>query len=60
MSDRSVSKVEVAREVADWLDAQGEHKRANDIRSLCRSNDSLRETCSRLSSDIAALRKGSE
>lgn len=44
----SSPKIAAGREVAQFLDGLGEHKRANDIRSLCRSATSLRETCSRL------------
>lgn len=44
----STPKIRAAREVAEFLDSIGEHKRANDIRSVLRSTSSLRETCSRL------------
>jgi hypothetical protein len=50
-------KIKAAREVADFLDSLGEHKRANDVRALCRSNDSLRTTCSLLHRDNAQLRE---
>ncbi len=48
--------VRVAREVADWLDARGEHKQANDGRRVCRSNDSYRVTLQQLHRDNMKLR----
>lgn len=40
----------------EWLDAQGERKRANDLRSIMRSLASARTTCSVLHRDNVALR----
>lgn len=51
------SKVQAAKDVADFLDTLFEHKRANDVRALCRSNMGLLETCKRLSADNARLRE---
>jgi hypothetical protein len=57
VSARAEARVAAAREVADFLDSIGEHKRANDVRSVCRSNDSYRVTLARLHSDNMALRR---
>ncbi|EQB15734.1 hypothetical protein [Sphingobium lactosutens] len=57
MSKQSVTSIADAAAVADWLDQQGEHKRANDVRRICRSNVSLRNTCSLLYKDNMALRE---
>lgn len=43
--------------VAEWLTSRGEHKMANDIRSVCRSLRQSRETNSRLHADNMALRR---
>jgi len=48
-------KIEAARDVADWLEAQGEHHKAEVVRSLCRSNSSLVDTASRLRHDLTKL-----
>ncbi|MBL4858666.1 MAG: hypothetical protein JKY36_05650 [Erythrobacter sp.] len=58
MSAKAIKAVEDAREVADFLDSIGEHKRANDVRRVCRSNDSYRGTLSVLHRDNQLLRKG--
>lgn len=47
-----------AMNVADWLDSIGEHKRANDIRAVCRSLSTARATMSALHQDNMALRQG--
>lgn len=47
-----------AMDVAKWLDEQGEHKRANDVRSVCRSLSTARVTMSVLHRDNMALRNG--
>jgi hypothetical protein len=57
MSARSVRAVDDARKVADFLDSIGEHKRANDVRHVCRSNDSFRITLKTLHCDNMALRE---
>lgn len=57
MSARARARIAAAREVADFLDSIGEHKRANDVRSVCRSNDSYRVTLAQLHSDNMALRQ---
>lgn len=41
-------KVTQARMAAERLVALGEHKHAESVRSLCRSNSALVETCRRL------------
>lgn len=41
-------KVVQARYAAEKLTALGEHKHAEAVRSLCRSNSALVETCRRL------------
>lgn len=41
-------KVVQAQLAADRLTALGEHKHAEAVRSLCRSNSALVETCRRL------------
>jgi hypothetical protein len=56
MSARAISAVTDARKVADFLDGIGEYKRANDIRHVCRSNDSYRTTLQVLHRDNAQLR----
>lgn len=45
-----------ARDAADYLDTLGQHKWANDIRSLCRSMDTCRVTMSQLHKDNMTLR----
>lgn len=52
----SEKTVEEARKVAEHLDTIGEHKRANDIRRLCRSNSSMRTTLKLLRQDNMELR----
>jgi len=59
MSARAISAVTTARKVADFLDSIGEHKRANDVRHVCRSNDSYRVTLGTLHRDNMALRAAS-
>lgn len=56
METRAQTAVRQAREVADFLDGIGEHKRANDVRRVCRSNDSYRVTLQQLHKDNMALR----
>lgn len=46
-----------AREVATWLDSIGEHKRANDVRNVCRSLDTARNALSQLHKDNMELRR---
>lgn len=50
-------KIEAAKRAAEFLESIGETFHANAVRSLCRSNSSLRDTCSRLSRDNAKLRE---
>lgn len=45
-------KVVQARMAAAHLEAIGEHKHAEAVRSLCRSNSALVETCRRLRLEI--------
>jgi hypothetical protein len=47
-------KIVQARMAADHLQAIGEHKHAEAVRSLCRSNSALVETCRRLRADLIA------
>ena len=47
---------EAAMAVAEWLEANGQKKRAADVRRICRSNDGLKSTCSVLSRDNVDLR----
>lgn len=56
MSAKAVAAVTEARKVAAFLDSIGEHKRANDVRRVCRSNDSYRITLQQLHRDNMALR----
>lgn len=53
---RADYNVAAARAVADWLEGQGEHKRAEDVRRLCRCNASYRVTLSTLHRDNMELR----
>jgi transposase InsO family protein len=46
-----------AMDVAQWLDDQGDHFRANAVRSVCRSLSTARATMSALRRDNAELRK---
>ena len=55
-STRSLQTVKSAHSVADYLDGIGEHKRANDVRSLCRSNLTFRTTLQQLHRDNMELR----
>lgn len=57
MSERAVTTVQEAYAVADWLATIGQHKRAEDVRRVCRQNSSYRETCSRLHTENAHLRE---
>lgn len=57
MSEGSVKTIEDAKRVATFLDTIGEHKRANDVRKLCRSNAQLRVTARALLSDNMTLRE---
>lgn len=50
-------KVVQARMAVDQLEALGEHKHAEAVRALCRSNSALVETCRRLHAEIAEARK---
>ena len=54
---RACRHTSAAREVAAWLDDQGEHKRANDVRAICRSLSTARVTMGHLHRDNMALRK---
>lgn len=56
MSARAEAAVDAARKAADHLDELGEHKMANDVRRVCRSNDSYRVTLSTLHRDNMVLR----
>lgn len=58
MSARSIARIEAAREAAKYLDGIGQHKFANDVRSVCRSNDSYRVTLAQLHRDNMELREG--
>lgn len=52
----TVRKIANAREVADWLDQQGEHVKAEEVRGLCRAAETLRHNASTLHGDALALR----
>lgn len=56
MSGRAETIVAEARKVADFLDSIGEPKRANDVRRVCKSNDTYRNTLRMLHRDNMALR----
>src|SRR5688500_7026878 len=58
MSAKAIAAVTTARDVAAFLDWIGEHKRANDVRRVCRSNDSYRVTLATLHRDNMDLRGG--
>lgn len=58
MSERAKRAVAEARKVATFLDKIGCPKMANDVRRVCRSNDSYRVTLSTLHRDNMALREG--
>ena len=58
MAEKAVQAVVAARAAADFLDSIGEHKRANDVRRVCRGNDSYRITLQTLHRDNMALRNG--
>jgi hypothetical protein len=60
MSAKAQSAVLEARKVADFLDSIGEHKRANDVRQVCRSNDGYRQTLAKLHKDNMALKAREE
>jgi hypothetical protein len=57
MSARADRRVELAREAAAFLDSIGEHKRANDVRSVCVANASYKVTLATLHRDNMALRE---
>lgn len=57
MSKRQEARVRTGREIADWLDGRGEHKRANDVRSLVRSAESASATLKVIHGDAARLRE---
>ena len=55
-ADRAERKVNAARRAAEELDSYGRHGPANDVRAVCRSNASYRDTCRRLYLDNQELR----
>lgn len=57
MAERAITAVAEAIRVAEWLETNGQHKRANDVRRVCRSNDAYRGTLQQLHRDNMALRK---
>lgn len=57
MSARAIARIAAARKAADYLASIGQHKLANDVRSVCRSNDSYRGTLQALHRDNAELRR---
>lgn len=54
---RAERHTQAAREVAAWLDEQGEHFRANAVRAICRSLSTARVTMAALHRDNADLRR---
>lgn len=56
MSAKADKRVEMARKTADFLDGIGEHKRANDVRSVCVANSSYKTTLAQLHRDNMRLR----
>lgn len=56
MSARARARIEAAKVAADYLASIGQHKMANDVRSVCRSNDSYRVTLGQLHKDNMELR----
>ena len=57
MANRPLETVRTARDVAEFLDGIGQHKRANDVRRVCRSNDTYRTTLQALHRDNMDLRR---
>lgn len=56
-ADRAERIAKAAMAAADKLDSVGLHGPANDVRRVCRSNSSYRETCRRLYLDNVELRE---
>ena len=54
---RAERHYEAALDVADWLDGQGDHFRANAIRAVCRSLRTSSSTLSQLHRDNMDLRE---
>ncbi len=54
--DASVLTINKGRLAADHLERIGEHKRAEDVRSLARSNAALRAENARLRTSIASMK----
>jgi hypothetical protein len=57
MSQPAEVAVAEAMKVAEWLDANAEPKRANDVRRICRSNQTYRGTLKQLHRDNMDLRR---
>lgn len=53
-------KIVQATLAAEWLETNRQHKHAEAVRSLCRSNSALVETCRRLRAEITADRVGAQ
>lgn len=61
MVDRPTLAINLARQAADCLAAHGDHKRAEDVRALIRSNTALRIRLKQLQSEnmlMRAIQKG--
>jgi hypothetical protein len=58
LSKRSEVTIAAARKAADYLEANGQPKMAEDVRRLCRSNSSFRTTLQTLHRDNMELREG--
>lgn len=56
MSGRAVAAVRAARKAAAYLAQVGQHKRANDVLRVCRSNEAYRGTLQLLHRDNMMLR----
>ena len=58
MVDRPTLIINLARQAADCLAAHGDHKRAEDVRALIRSNAGLRTRLQQLQRENLSLRAG--
>ena len=54
---KAENRVKAARAAADHLESLGEHKRAEDVRALCRSFSILRMTTSSIHRELEETRR---
>lgn len=52
----AIRKIEAAIRAAEWLESNRQHVHANAVRSVCRSNSALIETCRQLTEERERLR----